>query len=93
MCSANNFDVHSIERMHSYRLGDPEKPCDTRTSDLAKDNVLRASLLKVGDGAFVLRSDKTWRYAIVTQKLLSEAPHIKFILNEKGDTKCLSLKH
>jgi len=93
MCAVNYLDVPSIEKKCSYRLGDHAKACDMRASDSERENIIRASLLKKGDGAFVLRSDNTWRFAIVTQKVLGEAPHIDFILNEKGSMKCLTLKH
>mmetsp|Transcript_32735 Transcript_32735/g.60478 ORF Transcript_32735/g.60478 Transcript_32735/m.60478 type:complete len:319 (+) Transcript_32735:585-1541(+) len=92
MCAVNYLDVPSIEKKCSYRLGDHAKACDMRASDSERENIIRASLLKKGDGAFVLRSDNTWRFAIVTQKVLGETPHIDFILNGKGSTKCVSLK-
>ena len=93
MCADNDLGVPSIEIKCSYRLGDPAKACDMRISDSEKENVLCVSLLQKGDGAFVLRSDNIWRFAIVAQKVLDKTSHIDFILDEKGSKKCLSLKH
>lgn len=91
----NGFDAQSIAKKTSYSLGDVATSNDTitmaRVSGSEKENVLRASLLKEGDGAFVLRSDDTWRFAIVKEKVLGETPHIDFVLNEKGSLKRLSL--
>lgn len=89
----SDLDVASIEKKYSYRLNNLAKPRDMKNSASEKENIIRAALLKKGDGAFVLRSDRTWRFAIVLQTVLHETPQIDLMLNKKGSTKCLSLKY
>lgn len=96
MVVVNDLVPPSTEMKISYRLGDVAKSNDMRASESEKENVLRASLLKEGDGAFVRRSDGTWRFAIVQRKALGKAPRIDFDVNENEtgcDSKSLSLVH
>lgn len=96
MCVINDLDVSSIETKYSYKLGDTAKPSDMKASYMESKSayVLLAASLEKGDGAFVRRSDGTWRFAIVAHKELSqrEIPRIDLYVNKKGSKKCLPLK-
>ena len=81
---------------HKYELGEVALSCDVLTSH-SKDSEaeLTAYTLKRGDGAFILRHDRTWRYAIVAEVSLSPAPdpHIIFVVKPNGCTKRVDLSH
>lgn len=77
-----------------YALGQKADP------DIAKINFLYkpdfslafASLLKVGDEAFILRSDKSWTYSVVAKKEWGDDPFIEFVVDDSGSMKKLTLK-
>lgn len=92
MWTVGDIEMAYMEDKYSYKLGEPGKPHDMRSSDSEEEAILRASLLQRGDGAFVLRSDKTWSFGIVAQKVLGKTPQIDFIVDAKGSMKSLLLK-
>lgn len=81
MPAIKDLDVSSIESQYSYKLGHPTKMSDMKVSHMESKSayVLLAASLKKGDGAFVRRSDGTWRFAIVAQKELGLTRYLKLI--------------
>lgn len=60
---------------HVYQPGEIALSCDVRTSRKNGDDAELAALtLLKGDGAFILRSDRTWRFAIVKEVVLNASP-------------------
>mmetsp|Transcript_155 Transcript_155/g.415 ORF Transcript_155/g.415 Transcript_155/m.415 type:complete len:478 (+) Transcript_155:216-1649(+) len=79
------------QSQHIYRIGDIALPGDIDSSSAADAEADRASHhLKQGDGAFVRRSDRIWRYATVQE---AHSQHIVFKVEENGSTKKVVRHH
>lgn len=77
--------------IHSYQLGDVALSHHTERFQAADPRYEHsASLLKVGDGAMVLRNDGNWRCAIVKEISTDKTtglPFIVFFVSAEGSTK------
>ena len=71
---------------HSYSIGDVALSWDINNSMPNNDAGIDASSLTVGEPAFIRRSDKVWRYAIVSE--VSPAS-IVFVVSPDGSTKTI----
>jgi len=79
---------------HSYTIGDIAQTCDIETSHAADAESKRdASSFRVGDGAFIRRSDRIWRYAVVSDVSRGNTPFIIFTVSANGSTKKVGPRH
>mmetsp|Transcript_5756 Transcript_5756/g.11245 ORF Transcript_5756/g.11245 Transcript_5756/m.11245 type:complete len:442 (+) Transcript_5756:118-1443(+) len=84
-----------FDHTHIYKLNEVALSSDLKTSHASDADAKRAApSFKVGDGAFIRRSDKVWRYAKVCEVSLDvPAPSITFIVSDDGSTKKVGPRH
>lgn len=83
--------VMTTQSIHRYKLG--EEALDHHLEILNQDEAsarLSASKLKIGEGAFIKRSDSKWRYAEV---ISASESFIEFIVSPEGCTKKVAASH
>ena len=85
-------DLQEISKTFAYNLGDRARPCDMKKTESKNERLYNASMLEEGDGAFILRSDNSWRFAIVAKKIWGDEPMIEFVVDVDGSTKLISRK-
>ena len=93
MCFVEELDLVSITQKYSYQLGGIARSDEIRNSDSQKVHFGYAAVLRKGDGVFVLRSDKTWRFAIVLERVRGKESYINFLVNYEGSVKKITAKH
>jgi len=93
MPSKSGLDFHSITEKYRYRIGEIARTNEIRESNSHIIHFGYASVLKKGNGAFILRSDKTWRFAIVLERVRGKDPYIDFIVDDIGSIKRITPKH
>lgn len=85
--------------LSEYSIGDEGSPRDMADGPDPRHLTLAASRLRELDGAFVLRSDLRWTYAVVARVILPEETvddgnihrcRIEFIVSKAGATKSVS---
>jgi len=76
------------DTLPQYLAGDPGREEDMIIETSKKDTVKTVSLLRLGDAAFVKRSDGSWAYALVADRSGGE---IKFEVNAQGSTKVITV--
>lgn len=60
--------------LEGYSIGDEAKLSDFAFNLTKEEATLQAKSLKVGDAAFILRSDRKWTYSIVIDKAVASHP-------------------
>lgn len=93
MPSKSGLDLNFITEKYHYLIGEIARTNEIRESDSHIIHFGYASVLKKGDGAFILRSDKTWRFAIVLERVRGKDPYIDFIVDDVGSIKRITPKH
>ena len=87
----------SSKSQHKYQLGEIARSCDINISQSKDVNAeIIAHTLQRGDGAFILRHDRTWRYAIVAEvvhKGDTNTPYLIFVVQSDGSTKRVNMCH
>eukprot|EP00804_Cyclotella_cryptica_P021840 CCRYP_000821-RA/>CCRYP_000821-RA protein AED:0.01 eAED:0.01 QI:142/1/1/1/0/0/2/582/663 len=58
--------------IEGYSIGDEGKPYHFNASTSREEAAKEASTLRVGDAAFIKRSDLKWTYAVVTERTVSD---------------------
>lgn len=84
-----------VDHTHIYKLNEVALSSDINASHASDADAKRAApSFTVGDGAFIRRSDKVWRYAKVIEVSLNvPAPTITFIVSDDGSTKKIGPRH
>lgn len=78
---------------HSYKIGDIALSCDIDTTHAVDAEAERAvASMRVGDPAFIRRSDRIWRFATVSE-VSSSPPVVFFIVTGDGSTKKVGRHH
>ncbi|EED91555.1 predicted protein [Thalassiosira pseudonana CCMP1335] len=82
---------------HQYQIGETAIPSDIDPSPIHNTfaAIAAASLVK-GDGAFILRSDGTWRFAVVAAPASESGPknaYVDFIVGSDRSTKRIGRYH
>ena len=68
LTSLNRNTARKAILLEGYSIGDEANPMDLALDISGEEAALEAKSLEVGDGAFILRSDCKWTYAIVIDK-------------------------
>ena len=94
---ATRSKATTMTNHHTYKIGEVALPCDIDTSRAANAASKKAvESLDTGDGCFIRRSDKQWRYAIASEVHRgseSSPPYITFSVTTKGSTKKVDVHH
>ncbi len=93
MPSKPGLNFNSISKKYRYRMGEIARPDEIIDSDSHIMYFGYAAVLKKGDGAFILRSDKTWRFAIVVERGRGKEPYIDFVVDDVRSIKRITPKH
>jgi len=101
--SSNNNKPSSVESprkkltLPGYSLGDiPSHTQHMILPSTLKEGVESASTLQPLDFAFILRSNGTWTYAVVSEILncnINNKPSIKFVVDRQGRTRTIPKKY
>lgn len=93
--NATKMNPRCLKNHHKYHLGDKALGRDIQTShSLCAANPIIALSMNEGERAFVRRSDRSWRFAIVAEvNHQASPPYIVFVVKTDGSTKRVDMPH
>ena len=76
--------------IQGYALGQKGHPSDMKIEANPRSSQLAVSMLNLHDAAWIKRSDGTWRYAIVAEKITDgENSKLRFVVDRRGSVKTI----